>query len=82
MNTKAHFWTVCIGGNEGKCRYGPFDTFEAAGEFARKYYPFATVFEFRGQQTNSQEITREEFESLPRHPGDVLLIDPAHAPQP
>jgi hypothetical protein len=63
MNTEAHFWTVSLDGDPA-AEYGPFDTLEAAGEFARDHWPFGQVHEFRGYLVKSQEVTREEYEAL------------------
>jgi hypothetical protein len=70
-----HWWTVQIEGDDAG-EFGPFKTREAATAFAQGFFPFATVYKFRGRLIRSYEMSREEFE---RNPPAGLLINPRDA---
>jgi hypothetical protein len=70
------FWTVTP--HFGRKRdVGPFDTFEAAREFAwLRCLGQASVNEFRGKLISSSEIASDEYEDLKQNPSAHCLMDP------
>jgi hypothetical protein len=76
------FWTVTP--HFGRKRdVGPFDTFEAAREFAwLRCLGQASVNECRVRLVTSSEITSDQFERLKQDPPRDCLIDPADLTRP